>query len=149
MLITFESWTDDSLAPAHARDVAAAIWSRRPGGIYSAQIEDELGISGALVRTCVHYLRESGAPIASEGGIGYLWATRPEQLDKSIQHGYQRAASNHAWAEALQRIRDEMATRRDMRRADNDVHATTLSLEQQPGGFVLAFTDDIPSPSLS
>lgn len=143
MLITFEEWTDSDLAPAHAQDVADAIWSRRPGGIYSSQIEAELGISGALVRGCVHFLRQSGAPIASEGGIGYMWATQPEQLDKSIQHGHQRARSNTEWAEALQRIRDEMASRRT--RAINE-------MTRRDGGgaaFVLDFTDDIPPLSLS
>lgn len=116
MIRTFEEWTDHAEGPKWARAVARLVWGVRPNAIQSPAIEANLGISGNTVRQAVHYLRVTvGAPIASEGGgasqknKGYRWATEPEDLDLTIQHGEQRAHSIMEWVNACKRIQAEMA----------------------------------------
>ena len=72
--------------------------------------------SSVEVRALVSHLRVAeGAPIASQGN-GYFWATKPEELDATIEHVENRLARLRRVARSLRNVQLEMSTGTEQRR---------------------------------
>lgn len=70
----------------------------------SKTIEAILNIEGANVRKIIQGLRRNGIPIASNNRKGYTYATKYEEIEKTIQHLEHRAMSMLVTCHKLRKI---------------------------------------------
>ena len=60
--------------------------------IYSAEIENQLEISGLTVRDCIKHLRRNGVPIANSSN-GYYFAKEYSEIEPTISDLHRRSMS--------------------------------------------------------
>lgn len=91
---------------ANLGELFGAVWCALDMNVYktSADIGDQLGVSGATVRATIRMMRESGLPIVSDLKYGYKKALTDEEIWLCIRQIEDRIAGLQNTVQTMKRM---------------------------------------------